>query len=155
MGHIPQTYSNRKQIPVGGGPTRAEETLVSSIAVSVQRNQFSTTRKFILQKGDIRFYIKRKELSHDICILRLADKVSPTFRTQKNGVKNATVTQWGTTTTLFPVHIWVEIIIRLDSYLGTTSVTPVNTVWVERHKTSITSQMTTNSLRAGTLYFGE
>ena len=28
-------------------------------------------------------------------------------------------------------------------------------VWVERHKTMITSQMTTNSLRAGTLYFGE
>ena len=31
----------------------------------------------------------------------------------------------------------------------------MNTVWVERHKTTITSQMTTNSLRAGTLSFGE
>ena len=31
----------------------------------------------------------------------------------------------------------------------------MNTVWVERQKTTITSQMTTNSLRAGTLYFGE
>ena len=41
---------------LGGGPTRAEETLVSSFAASVRRNQFGTTRKRILQKGDIRFY---------------------------------------------------------------------------------------------------
>ena len=48
-----------------------------------------------LQKGDIGFYRKRIELSHDSGILHLADKFSPSFRTQKNGVKNATVTQWG------------------------------------------------------------
>ena len=48
-----------------------------------------------------------------------------------------------------------EIIIRLESYSGTTSDTPVNTVWVERHKTTITSQTTKKSLREGTLYFGE
>ena len=50
---------------------------------------------------------------------------------------------------------WVKIIIRLDSYLNTTRDTPVNMVWVELQKTTITSQMTTNSLRAGTLYFGK
>ena len=37
---------------------------------------------------------------------------------------------------------------------GTTRDTPVNTVWVELQNTTITSHMTTNSLRAGTLYFG-
>ena len=74
--------------------------------------EYSTTpkgedkRTHILQKGDIRFYRKRRELSHDSGILHLADKVSPTFCTQKNGVKNAAVTQWRTTTTLCPVHIW-------------------------------------------------
>ena len=139
----------------GGGPTRADETLVSSFAASMRQKQFSTTRKRILQKEDIRFYRKSRELYHDSGILHLADKVSQTFHTQKNGVKNATMTQLRTTTTLCPVNIWAEIIIQLDSYSGTTSVTPVNTVWVERHKTTITSQMTTNSLRAGTLYFGE
>ena len=35
----------------------------------------------ILQKGDIRFYRKCREISHDSGILHLADKVSPTFRT--------------------------------------------------------------------------
>ena len=123
--------------------------------------EYSTTPKGedkhtrIIKKGGILFYIKLRELSHDSGILHLADKVYPTFSTQKNGVKNATVTQWRTTTTLCPVNIWAEIIIRLDSYSGTTSVTPVNTVWVERHKTTITYQMTKNSLRAGTIYFVE
>ena len=55
--------------------------------------EYSTTpkgedkRTRILQKGDIRFYRKRRELSHDSGILHLSDKVSPTFCTQKNGVK--------------------------------------------------------------------
>ena len=65
----------------------------------------------ILQKGDIRFYRKLRKPSHDSGILHMDDKVSPEFRTQKNGVKNATVTQWRTATTLYPVHIWAEIII--------------------------------------------
>ena len=123
--------------------------------------EYSTTTKgedkhtHILQKGDIRFYRKCRELYHNSGILHLADKVSSAFRTQKNRVKNATVTQWQTTTALCPVRIWAEIIIQLDSYSGTTRDTPVNTVWLERHKTTITSQMTTNSLRVGTLSFGE
>ena len=123
--------------------------------------EYSTTPKWedkctcILQKGNIRFSRKCRELSHASGILHLADKVSPVFCTQKNGVKKATVTQWRTITTLCPVRIWAEIIIRLESYLGKKRDTPVNTVWVGRQKTTITSQMTTNSLRAGTLYFGE
>ena len=59
--------------------------------------EYSTTpkrdnkRTRILQKRDIRFYRKRRELSHDSGIFHLSDKVSPTFRTNKNGFKNATV----------------------------------------------------------------
>ena len=80
------------------------------------------------------FYSKCRELSHDSGILHLDDKVSLTFRTQKNGVKNGTVTQWQTSTTLCHVIIWSEIIIQLDSYPGTTRDTPVNKVWVEHFK---------------------
>ena len=54
----------------------------------------------ILQKGDLRFYRKRRKLSHDSGILHLGDKVYPEFRTHKNGVKNSTVTQSRTSTTL-------------------------------------------------------
>ena len=101
---------------------------MSSFAASVRRNHFGTTREKNLQKGDIRFYRKRRDISHDSGILHMADKASPPFHTQKNGVKNATVKQWRTTTTLYPVRIWAEIIIQLDSYSGTKRDTPVNTV---------------------------
>ena len=57
------------------------------------------------------FLQKRRELSHDSGILHLAYKVFPEFRTQKNGVENNTVTQWRTSTTLYLVRIWAEIII--------------------------------------------
>ena len=79
--------------------------------------EYSTTNKgedkriHILHKGDIRFYIKCRKLSHDSGILHLDYKVSLKFRTQKNGVKNATVAQWRTATTLCLVHIWEDIII--------------------------------------------
>ena len=57
-------------------------------------------RTHILQKGDIHFYRKRRELSHNSGILHLADKVSLPFRTQKNGIKESTVKKWRTATTL-------------------------------------------------------
>ena len=50
-------------------------------------------RTRILQKGDIHFYRKRRELLHDSGKLHLEDKVSLKFFTQEKGVKNATVTQ--------------------------------------------------------------
>ena len=141
--------------------TSIGQLIAGAFLFSMRSCKYSTTpkgedkRTRILQKGDIRFYRKRREFSHGSGILHLADKVSPTFRTQKNRGKNATVIQWQTPTTLCSVHIWAEIVIRMDSYSGTTRDTPVNTVWVERHKTMITSQMTKNSLRTGTLSFGE
>ena len=88
-------------------------------------------RTRILQKGDISFYRKLCKLSNDSENLHLDDKVSRIFCTQKNGVKNVTVTQWQTATTLCLVCIRAEIIIRRDSYSGTARDTPVNTVWVE------------------------
>ena len=123
--------------------------------------KYSTTPKGgdkctrILQKGDVHFYRKCRKLSHDSGILHLYDKISPIFRTHKNSVKNATVTQWRTTATLCMVLIWAEIIIRMYSYLGTTRDTPVTTVWVEHQNTEITSHMTTKSLRSGTRSFGK
>ena len=68
-------------------------------------------RTCIIQKGDISLYRERREIYHDSGILHLADKISLTFCTQKNGVKNATVTLWRTTTTLSLVRICEKIII--------------------------------------------
>ena len=77
---------------LGGIPQEQRKIIVSSFAALVRRNQFGTTKKRIPQKGDMRFYRKRKEISHDSGIIHLDDKISLKFFTQKNGVKNATVT---------------------------------------------------------------
>ena len=90
----------------GGIPQAQKTILVSSFAAAVRQNRFGTTRKHTLQKEDIGFYRKSRQLSHDSGILNLAHKVSPALRTQKTGFKNATATQWWTTTTLCLVHIW-------------------------------------------------
>ena len=79
--------------------TSIGELIAGAFFFAVRSCKYSSTPKgedkltLILQKGDISFYRKRIELSHDSGILHLSNKVSPTFRTQKNGVKNATVTQ--------------------------------------------------------------
>ena len=81
--------------------------------------------------------------------------ISPQPYADRKGVKNATVTQWWTDKTLCQVRIWAEIIIQLESYSGTTCDKTVNTVWVDIQKTTINSQMTTKSLRSGTLPYGK
>ena len=109
----------------------------------------------ILSTGDIRLYGKYCKLTHNSGHIKLADKVSPTSRTQKNGVKNATVTQRRTGKLLLIVQIWASIISILDLYPGASYITPVNTVWVENQKITITSQMKIKFMRSGTLSYGE
>ena len=109
----------------------------------------------ILRKGDIKCYRKRRKLPHSSRRLNLVDKVSLTFRTQKNGVNNATVTQWRKGKHICPVQVWADLVTRLDYYPGSSYNTHVNTVWVKNHKTTITSQIKTKSLMSGTLSFGE
>ena len=65
------------------------------------------------------------------------------------------MTKWKTNTNLCTVQIWAEIIIRLESYPVTSYESPMNTVWVEHHKTTITSKIATKYLSSITLYFGE
>ena len=55
---------------------------------------------------------------------------------------------------LCSVQVWADIVKIMDSYPGSSDNTPVNTVWVENYKTTITSQMKTKAMRLGTLSFG-
>ena len=64
----------------------------------------------ILRKRYISFHRKQYKLLHSSVCIYLVDKVSPTFFTQNNGVKNVTMTQWGDFKHLFLVQIWVYII---------------------------------------------
>ena len=120
--------------------TAIGQLIAGAFFFGIRSCEYSTTpkgenkRTRILQKGGIHSYRKCRKISHDSGILHLSDKVSLIFLTHKKGVKNATVTQWRTTTTLCLVGIWAEIVIQLDSYPGTTRDTPVNMVWVENKK---------------------
>ena len=112
-------------------------------------------KKHTLQKGGIIFYIKQHDIKQTSGTIHLEDEVSPTFWTHNNGVKNAMVNQWWTDKHLFLVQICYDIIRRLDYYSGTSDDTLVNTVWVEKSKKNITSQMTIKILISGMLYFVE
>ena len=67
-----------------------------------------------LRKGDIKYYRKRRKLPHSSGHLHLAGKESPTFRTQKNGVKNAIVTQWRTLENIYLVQVFADIVTTLN-----------------------------------------
>ena len=99
--------------------------------------------------------VKKRKLIHRSDCKHLKEMISTKFRTQKSGIKNATVTQWRTGKHLCLVQVWADIVTRLESYLGPSDDTPVNTVWVENHKTTITSQMKIKSMSSGTLSFEE
>ena len=87
--------------------------------IGMQSWKYSTTlkgenkRTCILQKGDIRFYRKQRELMHSSGFIHLSEKVSPILMTQNNGVKNTTVTQWKTRKHLYLVRVWDDITTRL------------------------------------------
>ena len=87
------------------------QLIAGAFFFGMQSCKYSTTpkgdvkRTCILQKGCIQFYRKLRDLSQDSGILHLENKVSPKFRTKKNGAKSATVTQWKTITNLCPVRI--------------------------------------------------
>ena len=86
--------------------TEISQLIAYAFFFGIQYCEYSTIPKGenkhtkTLQRGDILFYIKHHELTNKIKILNLANKVSPTFRTHKNRVKDTTVTKWRMTTNL-------------------------------------------------------
>ena len=141
--------------------TSIGQLVAGSFLFGMQSCEYSTTPKgenkktCILRKVDSKFYRRLRELLHSSSRIHLADKVYPTLRTQKNDVKNSKVTQWWIGKHLCPVQIWSNITTSLESYPGTSDEPPINTVWGGNSRTSITSQITTKTLRSGTLSFGE
>ena len=82
--------------------TAIGKLIVGAFFFGIRSCEYSTKPKQenkqtrILQKGDIRLYRKQRELLYSRDCIHLEYKVSLTFRTQKNGVKNSIVTQWRT-----------------------------------------------------------
>ena len=73
-------------------------------------------------------YLQEIEHNNDLTTLESASCVSITFENQKNGEKEATITQHRTSRDrICPVRAWAQTAHRILSYDGTNADTPVNT----------------------------
>ena len=104
-----------------------------------------------LNVGNIRFYKLinglNQEISHFSPEIVNADVVSITFVFQKNGEKEATITQHQSNNKLCPVAAWAAIITRIRSYPNTTDSSPVNSYMAKKKVKQITSNQVRNYIR--------
>ena len=86
----------------------------------------------LLSVKNIRFFIGKRLVNHSDKNLHLASSVSITFKEQKRGTKNDTITHHRTNDPLLcPVKIWSSIIKRILSYPSSDENSTVNTFKLE------------------------
>ena len=114
-------------------------------------------RTKIVSIGDIRFFRKSKLVHHNDHTLIDADIVSITFRSQKNGEKNQTISIHKTNDLeLCPVKIWASIVTRIRSYKIASDSSPVNCYLSHQGQIiQITSNQIRTKLRAAAASIGE
>ena len=88
-----------------------------------------------------------QEISHKSPEIANADVVSITFIFQKNGEKEATITQHQSKNKLCPVKAWAAIVTRIRAYPGNKDSTPVNTYMKQKKLKQFTSTQIRNYLR--------
>ena len=101
----PSLFSSKENVP-----SLSDFVVICEVIVVLQRSTqtvFTGVSRVVPEYVSIWMMISAQMRTGQmvVVVLHLADKVSLTFHTQKNRVKNATVTQWRTTTTLCPVRI--------------------------------------------------
>jgi hypothetical protein len=111
----------------------------------------------IITISDIRFFKNSELIPHNHASLRDSDIVSITFRSQKNGDKNQTISMHRSKDSdICPVKIWASIVQRIRSYKSTTDSSMVNCYLSRQGITShITSNQIRTKLRAGAASIGE
>ncbi len=88
--------------------------------------------------------------------LMTADCVSITFISQKNGYKNATITQWRKNNKVIcPVIQWAALVYHISLYPGAMLETSVSAVWVRNQLLHVTSKIVESALRNGIVAVGK
>ena len=104
---------------------------------------------------NIVFHLNGAVIPHSSLLLLAADNIAITFKTQKNGQKFDTVTQWATHhDTLCPVTQWASLVKRIRTYPGENDDTNISAVWHHGKTHHITSKEITDALRNGLSVFG-
>ena len=102
--HIYREKNSHLSIAIG-------QLIAGAFLFGVRSFKYTTTTKrenkvtYIMQKGDTKFFIKQRKLTHSRSHINSSEKVFLTIWTQKNGVRNATATQWQTCKHLSLVQI--------------------------------------------------
>ena len=105
----------------------------------------------VLRIRDIRFFDKNTLIPHDSPNLSSADKVSITFRFQKNDSINETVTLPASgDIEMCPVKMWAKSIKRILAYEGTDENSTVNTFFEKGKLTQITNKQIEKELKKAT-----
>jgi len=114
-------------------------------------------RTKIVSIGDVRFFRHSQLIQHKDDTLQDVDIVSITFRSQKNGEKNQTISMHKSNDPdLCPVKIWASIIKRIRSYKSASDSSPVNCCISNQGTiTQITSNQIRNKVRAAAASIGE
>ena len=135
--------------------TAITQLIIGALFYAMRSCEYSTVqgerKTKRLNIGNIRFYKlingMNQEISHKSPEIHNADVVSITFVFQKNGEKEATITQHQSKNTLCPVTAWAAIIARIRAYPKTTDSTPVNAYMKQNKIKYITSTQICNYLR--------
>ena len=106
-----------------------------------KRLTLNSIRFFTLIHGTIR------EINHSSTEIYNADVVSITFVFQKNGEKEATITQHQSKNQLCPVKPWASKVTKIRSYPGSKDNTPVNTYLYSGKLNTITSTQVLHYLK--------
>ena len=102
----------------------------------------------VLRIRDIRFFDKNTLIPHDSPNLSSADKVSITFRFQKNDSINETVTLPASgDIEMCPVKMWAKSIKRILAYEGTDENSTINTFFEKGKLTQITNKQIEKELK--------
>jgi hypothetical protein len=139
------------------------QLLTGALFFAMRSCEYSTTsnqedkKTKLLCLRNIRFFSISKEgymitipHSEPLQTLQTAECVSITFENQKNGEKDACITQHRTPNnkTLCPVRAWAQIVNRISNYPKTNKNTTVNTFLNKNKLVRITSNQTRNLIRS-------
>jgi hypothetical protein len=130
---------------------------VRSCKYSKTTSPAETKRTKTLTISDIRFFKNSELVPHESTNLQNADIIPITFRSQKNGEKNQTISMHKSQDpALCPVKVWASIVQRIRSYKLTSDSSTVNFYLNKQRNTAqVTSNQIRTKIRAAAASIGE
>jgi hypothetical protein len=122
--------------------------------LKVQQPEDKKTKQLTLE--NLTFYKDNKRIPNSSPNLSSANRLAITFKTQKNGRKLNTITQWKTNDPILcPVVQWAVLVTCISAYNGASDAMPASAVWNRGRIDHVTSKMVENALCDRVKAYGE